>query len=290
MTKTIGSDFFGLWQETQNHLWKNLSAVPESFRYPNEFNLWRQPNFQSFSAWGESAIKQSFELQSRWLDQWVERIKVEAGDHDVFLKLMDQMNESMKRWTQTQTELWEQWFGVLDASVNIPGVTQSHMQNLNTWKSAVKQCFSEQTGWLSSWREQIDYKSLRSKELEEFAIQLKDSLDGWIQNQEQLWEFWFEFVNSGETQPKTSVKRATPSKPDVTKAATSRDDLKKISGIGPALEKKLNNQGIITYQQIADLNDGEIERMEQETLGFPGRIGRENWVGQAKELCAGRKA
>ena len=59
------------------------------------------------------------------------------------------------------------------------------------------------------------------------------------------------------------------------------DDLKLVSGIGPALEKKLNACGIFTYRQLAVLGDEEIERIEAAIKSF-GRIRRDDWVGQAR--------
>ena len=67
------------------------------------------------------------------------------------------------------------------------------------------------------------------------------------------------------------------------------DDLKKISGVGPVLEKKLNSLGITQYAQIAKLTKAEIERVD-EVLSFKGRIEREDWRGQAKALAKGAKS
>ncbi|MCO5159406.1 MAG: NADH-ubiquinone dehydrogenase [Aquamicrobium sp.] len=64
------------------------------------------------------------------------------------------------------------------------------------------------------------------------------------------------------------------------------DDLKAISGVGPKLEKTLNGLGIWTYAQIAALNAAEIAWLD-EKLGFAGRIGRDDWIGQAGRLSAG---
>lgn len=63
-----------------------------------------------------------------------------------------------------------------------------------------------------------------------------------------------------------------------------RDDLKRISGVGPAIEKKLNELGIFTYAQISRFDDALVERVNAAIEFFPGRIARDNWVGQAKEL------
>jgi len=63
-----------------------------------------------------------------------------------------------------------------------------------------------------------------------------------------------------------------------------KDDLKMISGIGPVLEGKLNADGICTYRQIAALTEADINRIESEVINSSGRIHRDDWVGQAKEL------
>jgi len=65
---------------------------------------------------------------------------------------------------------------------------------------------------------------------------------------------------------------------------TLRDDLRQIKGIGPAIEKTLNEMGIFRFQQIADLSEYEIDRVAQRLKGFHSRIYRENWIGQAREL------
>jgi small subunit ribosomal protein S2 len=64
------------------------------------------------------------------------------------------------------------------------------------------------------------------------------------------------------------------------------DDLKKIPGIGPALERKLNTLGVTRYDQFANLSDDEISRVD-EALNLKGRIMRDDWIGQAKALAEG---
>jgi predicted flap endonuclease-1-like 5' DNA nuclease len=64
-------------------------------------------------------------------------------------------------------------------------------------------------------------------------------------------------------------------------APGSRDDLKLITGIGPVLEKKLNECGVFTYRHLAMLNDRDVERIET-AIRFAGRVRREDWIGQAR--------
>jgi len=63
-----------------------------------------------------------------------------------------------------------------------------------------------------------------------------------------------------------------------------RDDLKQIKGIGPAIEKTLNEMGVFRLQQIADMTEYDIDRVAERLKGFHSRIYRENWIGQAREL------
>ncbi len=64
------------------------------------------------------------------------------------------------------------------------------------------------------------------------------------------------------------------------------DDLKKISGVGPKLEKTLNGLGIFHFSQIAEFTADNVAWVDRH-LRFKGRIARENWIEQAKVLAAG---
>ncbi|MGC4026577.1 MAG: proton-conducting membrane transporter [Mesorhizobium sp.] len=73
-------------------------------------------------------------------------------------------------------------------------------------------------------------------------------------------------------------------------AATSKkDNLRRMIGVGPVNERKLNQHGITTYAQIAAWTTADIKQVEG-YLEFDGRIKREKWVQQAKLLAAGNEA
>jgi small subunit ribosomal protein S2 len=61
------------------------------------------------------------------------------------------------------------------------------------------------------------------------------------------------------------------------------DDLKKLPGVSPAIEKKLNDLGIFHYWQIAGLGPTATHNVGEE-VGLPGRV--DSWIAQAKELSA----
>jgi small subunit ribosomal protein S2 len=61
------------------------------------------------------------------------------------------------------------------------------------------------------------------------------------------------------------------------------DDLTKLSGVGPQLEKKLNEAGIFHYWQLAALKPDDAARIDRD-LKLHGRIDRDNWIAQARTL------
>jgi predicted flap endonuclease-1-like 5' DNA nuclease len=62
------------------------------------------------------------------------------------------------------------------------------------------------------------------------------------------------------------------------------DDLKLIVGIGPVLERMLHRLGVATYRQIAHWSERDIDEIDARLPEFPGRIRRDGWVTQAREL------
>jgi large subunit ribosomal protein L21 len=85
-----------------------------------------------------------------------------------------------------------------------------------------------------------------------------------------------------EPKPAKAEKKAAPA------AETSyKDDISLIGGVGPVLKKKLEGAGYGTLASIAALTADDIARLDEE-LKLGGRIERDEWVEQAKELMAGK--
>lgn len=60
------------------------------------------------------------------------------------------------------------------------------------------------------------------------------------------------------------------------------DDLKEIEGIGPAMEKLVNELGFYHYDQIANWTEADVAWVDANLKGFKGRVTRDRWVAQAK--------
>ena len=61
------------------------------------------------------------------------------------------------------------------------------------------------------------------------------------------------------------------------------DDLTQLSGVGPALLKKLNAAGIHSFAQIAAWTTEDVSALDK-SLSLKGRIERDGWIGQSKIL------
>ena len=89
--------------------------------------------------------------------------------------------------------------------------------------------------------------------------------------------------------PRNRRPQQKPTPKLFTAPAGEADDLKKISGVGPTLERKLNAMGITQYDQIANLSEEDAAKVD-EVLSLKGRFTRDDWAGQAKRLATGQPA
>ena len=61
------------------------------------------------------------------------------------------------------------------------------------------------------------------------------------------------------------------------------DDLKRITGINPKTEQRLNDAGVFHFWQIADLDADQTAALDR-LLRLKGQIAKEDWAGQAKKI------
>lgn len=65
------------------------------------------------------------------------------------------------------------------------------------------------------------------------------------------------------------------------------DNLQMLKGVGPKLAQKLNENGIIRFEQIAQLSANEVEIIDAKLGPFKGRLERDRIVEQASYLARG---
>ena len=90
-----------------------------------------------------------------------------------------------------------------------------------------------------------------------------------------------------DTAPKAEAKAAAPKAKATEAPAGVKDDISLIGGVGPVLKKKLEEAGFGSLAAIAALTADDIAKLDDD-LKLGGRIERDEWVEQAKELLAGK--
>ncbi len=128
----------------------------------------------------------------------------------------------------------------------------------------------------------------------ELQTQFATAMFGMMQNAMDASERLHRTLEDMAREPATAeAEKAEAPVPTATKARTAKaaqpeakDDLKRISGLGPKIEMKLNGLGITTLAAIAEWSTEQAARVDAE-LGLDGRVTRDDWVGQAKALTTG---
>ena len=100
-------------------------------------------------------------------------------------------------------------------------------------------------------------------------------------------------MENGHKPVKRAPKKRVAKKPSWQKGTTKlgtpgaghKDDLKVVNGIGPKMEGILNSFGIQTWEQLGAFKKADVEKVTEAINTFPGRIERDEWVSQAKDLC-----
>ena len=97
-------------------------------------------------------------------------------------------------------------------------------------------------------------------------------------------------AKSGGSAPAAAVPPLdSPDRPVGMEKPEKPDDLKLIAGVGPKIERTLNDLGIHTFAQIASWKKAERNWIDS-YLSFHGRVERDDWVKQAKALAKGGEA
>ncbi|MBT8322355.1 MAG: molybdopterin oxidoreductase, partial [Eudoraea sp.] len=84
-----------------------------------------------------------------------------------------------------------------------------------------------------------------------------------------------------ETSPESGLLKALGS---FDPASQTPDNLQKVKGIGPLMEKTLNKLGIFSFLQVSKMSEKEYNLLDKLTGSFPGRAQRDDWAGQASAL------
>ena len=72
-------------------------------------------------------------------------------------------------------------------------------------------------------------------------------------------------------------------------SASDADDLQRIKGVGPFIAEKLNALGIYKFSQLANMTSEIEEEVNVAIEFFPGRVKRDEWAKQARNITGGEE-
>lgn len=140
----------------------------------------------------------------------------------------------------------------------------------------------------------------RDRQVHELELKLTEStgrildlaarLDSWKERVKPLTSMLRQQRNLIRTLHDVDTEGGTDRQAGEDDTSGSPDNLKRIRGIGPALERRLHRHGIRRFEQIAELSDADLFALAKHIAIAPNLVQRDRWVEQARELVDERAA
>lgn len=101
----------GAWTQAQRRLWDNwLEAVKDFNGLPGHAESGGRSTYQSsLDAW-EQSVQRALKAQQEWTRGWTERLLGEQEAPEAAAQWVQQVQNTMRGWTQAQSQLWNAWF------------------------------------------------------------------------------------------------------------------------------------------------------------------------------------
>lgn len=314
MKSWIHEEILKTWTDAQKRLWESLcSAVP--FQPPAGVEAWRETYLKNLASW-EAAVKRTLEKEAAWVEEWVQRVAREKGTPEMMASWVQQMDEVLHRWIETQNQWWNDYFSLLRrggfmqpdlsgtqpfstaeaaaetgpaavesvvvAALPTPAETASAAVEAAAAEVAIKPVEVEvEVEAVKAAITSAATEAAAAPVVVEPAVATEPPIV--VEQPSILSEPVITSVETAPVLPMTiaASEVIADAVPIAEPVVGQPDDLKLINGIGPALEKKLNASGIFSFRDLATLSEADIERIEA-AIKFAGRIHREDWLGQAK--------
>jgi predicted flap endonuclease-1-like 5' DNA nuclease len=238
--------------------------------------------------------------------------QIQASSKDAKMRaseLSDALKETFERRDELQRQLKDVRSSLEDA-VNQRDQLQKELQSQASRKDSAASALQEKNARidklnqeLQNWQERlpplIERFRQRNAEAQELEAKLAaaedriDALDGMMGSEHTRVEpVDQEALADGmdaSNDPLDEPNEEEYAEPEAASIAATNigiagDNLKLIKGVGPAIEKTLNEMGIFRFNQIAEMSEYDIDRVARRLKGFHSRIYREDWIGQARDL------
>ena len=180
-----------------------------------------------------------------------------------------QLEEKENQSTRKQLSEWQQEASQLTQGRN---ATEPLLREVQTQVYSLRQ-------ELEQYQRRCENLEQETDDMRDAATELRNQLMAERIKAEKLIQKTEEKLEEASSEKKVAPRsRFTPS------TWQTKDDLTLISGIGPAIHRRLNDLGIYSFQQLSQLTPEMVVQVAESIKFFPDRIGRDNWIGQAAAL------
>ena len=183
-------------------------------------------------------------------------------------------------------------------AVDVSGASAKRVAELEEQLANANSVRKEEAGVLEALRRSLDDAIAERDSLLLSVEQYEAQLSANARRFHEL-ESDVEALQAAASQPTETAAPAAPAPPaaptqtDGTPAGLlaerpdDADNLKRIKGVGPAIQRKLNTAGVYTFRQLAALGEAELVWLAEQVNTSASRISRDRWVEQASELAGG---
>jgi DNA-binding transcriptional regulator YbjK len=125
------------WVDTQQQMIDQWLETVESYGEQSGSTFWNQ----TLSVW-ESSVKRTMEAQNATLNSWMSQMQDMDGMPEEAAEQVEEGKAIVKKWTETQSELWDKWFEMMhqmDPSAYESGMTDMMKQAVSSWRGYTDQ-------------------------------------------------------------------------------------------------------------------------------------------------------
>lgn len=112
-----------------------------------------------------------------------------------------QAEDLFNSWAKTQQSAWQNWQQLMDPDAAQSQLQENWQKMVAIWEDAVKNSLSAQTGWMQTWVDSLDGQPGVPDDMVKWVEQAKELNQRWAENQEKLWQGWFDLMKQVKPMP-----------------------------------------------------------------------------------------
>jgi hypothetical protein len=138
------------WTDAQQKAWNGFFETVQGAGQSPSTKLWLQT-----LAVGEEMLKNTLKAQVDLLAAWVENLGTVPNVPAAALESAKQFQEMAGRWSMTQEQLFDNWFGMVRKLVpSLPGETawtDAPQTTFKAWQATTQSIMEAQAEWTRAW-------------------------------------------------------------------------------------------------------------------------------------------